>query len=506
MALLDKTGIVNGNTIESEHVSDIYNALNGTGSFEIIGTGSFTGSFAGNGSQITGIVSSSYAVSASYAISASYEINYETSSSYAETASISTSSSFATTASFALNSTPIDLSYLQTTASFNNYTASNSSQFAGTASFSTTASFAPNFANTNLTFNGNRSHSTAGNTLTITDGTNDRFEILASETVFNDSGADIDFRVESDQNVNALLVDASTNQVRIGVTGSKSTPSLYLGSDSNTGFYNSGSNGVIYITTNGTNTARISTSQLIVGDENFKSNQNYGGVGLHVDGWLYTNGSQPIASNVFYNGSQFCRGLADKGGFFLTYLSTGSSIDPANGEKIVFVTIPSGSITGSEVSQSVAYRVDVNYYDGVNYEPNFEIANRLTLGKTWFSDGSGTELQRNGSGQIGVASSDERLKTNIQTLTSSLNIVQSLNGVRFNWTNINDASFIINNTGSQIGLIAQQVEQVLPEIVKFNGIKDYKTIDYDKIVAVLIEAIKEQQQQIDDLQQQINNL
>jgi hypothetical protein len=71
-----------------------------TGSYN---TGSFTGSFTGNGSGLTGIISSSFALTASYAVSASYEINYETSSSYAETASVAISASYAETASFVQN-------------------------------------------------------------------------------------------------------------------------------------------------------------------------------------------------------------------------------------------------------------------------------------------------------------------------------------------------------------------------------------------------------------------
>ena len=47
MALLDKSGISNGNIVEGSHVSNIYDALNSTGSFEIQATGSFTGSFTG---------------------------------------------------------------------------------------------------------------------------------------------------------------------------------------------------------------------------------------------------------------------------------------------------------------------------------------------------------------------------------------------------------------------------------------------------------------------------
>jgi hypothetical protein len=95
-----------------------------TGSYN---TGSFTGSFIGDGSGLTGIVSASYALTASYAVSASYEINYETSSSYAETASVAISASYAETASFVQNAQTA--SYVLNAVS---------------SSFSTTASFATN--------------------------------------------------------------------------------------------------------------------------------------------------------------------------------------------------------------------------------------------------------------------------------------------------------------------------------------------------------------------------
>tara|TARA_R100000951_G_C2612823_1_gene171771 strand:- start:332 stop:1084 length:753 start_codon:yes stop_codon:yes gene_type:complete len=120
MALIDKTSIGTGNTIQAEHITRIIDALNESGSYEIIATGSFTGSFTGDGSGLTGITvtsapsatSASYATTASYAqyaVSASYEINYETSSSYSD---------FAKTASY-VNATNIDGTVaLATTASY----------------------------------------------------------------------------------------------------------------------------------------------------------------------------------------------------------------------------------------------------------------------------------------------------------------------------------------------------------------------------------------------------
>jgi len=93
------------------------------------------------------------------------------------------------------------------------------------------------------------------------------------------------------------------------------------------------------------------------------------------------------------------------------------------------------------------------------------------------------------------STSDATLKTNVETLTGSLDAVKSLRGVSFDW---------LENGGSEIGVIAQEVEDVLPDVVNTNedGIKSVK---YGNIVAVLIEAMKEQQAQIDELKTQINS-
>ena len=84
MGLLDKSGIQDGQRIDGVHVSNIYDALNETGSFDIQATGSFTGSFTG---IFNGTATVTHALTASFAISASHEIFKEISSSNADTAS-----------------------------------------------------------------------------------------------------------------------------------------------------------------------------------------------------------------------------------------------------------------------------------------------------------------------------------------------------------------------------------------------------------------------------------
>jgi len=106
--------------------------------------------------------------------------------------------------------------------------------------------------------------------------------------------------------------------------------------------------------------------------------------------------------------------------------------------------------------------------------------------------------------------SDARLKKNIEPIPSALTKVLQLNPVYYEWRkDILPSSFIKNHrSGRQIGLIAQEVEKVVPEIVKDEKIyeRDWKGVNYEKLTALLIGAVKEQQVQIEELQERISVL
>jgi hypothetical protein len=89
-----------------------------------------------------------------------------------------------------------------------------------------------------------------------------------------------------------------------------------------------------------------------------------------------------------------------------------------------------------------------------------------------------------------IASSDIRTKENIVTIDSALSKVLGLHGVYFTRK---------NEEGRKIGVIAQEVEEVLPEVV-YTGEDGMKSVSYGSIVGLLIEAIKEQNEQIKKLQ------
>lgn len=99
-------------------------------------------------------------------------------------------------------------------------------------------------------------------------------------------------------------------------------------------------------------------------------------------------------------------------------------------------------------------------------------------------------------GTVTQSASDERLKENIQPITNALEKLNLLRGVEFDWKdNIEGFS---PEQKHETGVIAQEVEKVMPDAVvpaPFN--KEYKTVHKDKLIALLIEAVKELQQEVE---------
>lgn len=99
------------------------------------------------------------------------------------------------------------------------------------------------------------------------------------------------------------------------------------------------------------------------------------------------------------------------------------------------------------------------------------------------------------SGQV-TASSDRRLKTDIRPIDNALELVCSMNGYMYTKDELEN----------QVGVVAQELEEILPAMV-YTGVDDMQTksVNYGNLVAVLIEAIKEQQQKIQQLEARIDS-
>lgn len=126
----------------------------------------------------------------------------------------------------------------------------------------------------------------------------------------------------------------------------------------------------------------------------------------------------------------------------------------------------------------------------------------------WYVNGS-NEMQLLANGTLHVdgdviafsttVASDKKLKTNIQNIELPIEKIKQLNGVQFDW---------IKNGKSSGGVIAQDVQSVLPSLVTeiegLNNDSSHLAVDYNGIVGLLIETVKEQQNQIDNLKAHLN--
>jgi hypothetical protein len=132
-----------------------------------------------------------------------------------------------------------------------------------------------------------------------------------------------------------------------------------------------------------------------------------------------------------------------------------------------------------------------SYFDG-----NLETTGNQTIGGILTVQG---EIQGKAD-IIAYHSSDERLKENIKPIDNATDKVKQIGGYTFDWKS--DIENITSRSGNDIGLIAQEVEKVIPQVVttRSNG---YKGVDYQKLVALLIESNKELASRIEELEKKI---
>ena len=286
--------------------------------------------------------------------------------------------------------------------------------------------------------------------------------------------------VQNNQGTNATwgrnianLVDGETNDTGLRIASSVGTDGL----TQLVAATNSSASQFGFMTYNGSawgERMRIDSSgNLLVG----KTSANYAveGVEIRPNEILITKaGANPLS--VRNNGA----------GGLISLNSAGTSVGSIGTvSSSLYIASPSGSQTGLRFSNNVVHACNSSGAPRDN-------AIDLGYAQGRFKDGyfSGTVNAANFN-----TTSDATLKTNVETLTGSLDAVKSLRGVSYDW---------IESGGSEVGVIAQEVEAVLPDVVSTND-EGIKSVKYGNMVAVLIEAIKEQQVQIDELKAQLNS-
>ncbi|RTQ48535.1 tail fiber domain-containing protein [Hymenobacter gummosus] len=245
-------------------------------------------------------------------------------------------------------------------------------------------------------------------------------------------------------------------------------------------------------------------------------------------GALTSIGFQPYANNALTGTLRVYQGNGTAG----TQLYTQSFTLPANntGEFAVALSTPLTVAAGTytflfdlsgqcplQLSTSNPYSGGQEWRDGFsssNYDMAFSVAYRVGAGsQALYASSSGNvgigtttpgfKLDVNGAircvGAVNTTS-DQRLKEQIRPLGGALARVQALRGVRYTFRHAQYPALNLPQ-GEQIGLLAQEVETVFPELVSTDA-QGYKAVNYAQLAPVLIEALKEQQRQIEQLRHQ----
>jgi hypothetical protein len=160
----------------------------------------------------------------------------------------------------------------------------------------------------------------------------------------------------------------------------------------------------------------------------------------------------------------------------------------ANGIYSSSTGLPLGGGGGGTIGILNDIITNASYYPMLSISSN----NGSTLANTYTSNTKLTFNPLTGtlSATVFNSLSDENKKTNIKLIDNALEITENLNGVTFDW---------IENGLPSAGLIAQDVEKYLPQLIT-NSVENGKSLNYDGIIGVLVEAVKNLSQRVKELE------
>lgn len=181
-------------------------------------------------------------------------------------------------------------------------------------------------------------------------------------------------------------------------------------------------------------------------------------------------------------------------------LNSWSGDNALSGGKIFYGSVAE-IYSGNGTTVTTDHALVINVYGGskklITRSDNFQVYNS--------AGGDGAILTVNGTIRatgdvVSYYSSDQRFKDNITPIENALEKINSISGYEFDW-NENQSNY----TGHDIGVIAQEIQNIAPELVMERP-DGYLGVKYDKIVAILIQGMKEQQTIINDLISRIQTL
>jgi len=284
-------------------------------------------------------------------------------------------------------------------------------------------------------------------------------------------------------------------------------------------------NGIVNATNIYKNGSPLSTSQWTTNGSNIYYNSGNVGIGtttpsykLDVNGIvnaanIYKNGS-PLStsqwttngSNIYYNSGKV--GIGTSTPSSILDIKVSSATDAYQGIGITRHSTMLGTDLTLTMNQGTLGVLNFTYPGFVDLVTMDFNTRRVGIGRTDPISRLHVNGDINTDGIVyshGTALiSDKQFKKDIISLSSALKKVQSMHGVYFNWRSDEypDRSF---SKDRQIGFIAQEVEGIVPELVSKTP-DGYKSVDYAKVTPLLVEAIQEQQKEIDELKSLVKSL
>ena len=203
-----------------------------------------------------------------------------------------------------------------------------------------------------------------------------------------------------------------------------------------------------------------------------------------------------------------------------TSLNTGGVTTGMGGVRRDFI-ITTGGMSWTQSTNAGAIRI--RNMQNVNAPTTFDFNSADIQAANLIELKGNVKVLSQGNNQVGLLrssndviafASDKRLKENIIKISNPLEKINQLRGVYFDWNKKSEEEgFMVRRKKNEIGMIAQEVEEVIPQAIEIAPFDDdykekerenYKTIKYDRLIPLLVECIKEQQKQINNLQKQIN--
>ena len=168
------------------------------------------------------------------------------------------------------------------------------------------------------------------------------------------------------------------------------------------------------------------------------------------------------------------------------------------------------AFTGGSTTSAVFHATGNAYFSNALVTTNVIVTGNVfglhlgTFSGSAFTGGTFYGSSVSSTGDVVAYASDDRLKNRIKNIESAVEKVKSINGFMFRWNDVAN-SYGYSNLEEHVGLSAQEIQQVLPQIIRpapfDNGTtgNNYMTVQYEKVVPLLVEAIKEQAKQIEEL-------